>query len=74
LVLYGGKLLAVAGGYRVVDQAIVGGTVFPELVTQGSTWDVELVQEIGAAIALEASAMGIDLVCVPVKIRSTPLR
>jgi len=43
-----------------------GGTVFPELVTQGCTWDVDLVQEIGAAIAVEARAVGVDVAFAPV--------
>ena len=43
-----------------------GGTVFPELVTQGQTWNVDLVQEIGAAIAVEARAVGVDVAFSPV--------
>ena len=39
-----------------LHSAVIGGTVFPELVTQGATWDVELIEEIGAAIATEATA------------------
>ena len=45
---------------------MIGGTVFPELVTQGATWDVELIEEIGAAIAEEATACGIDTAFSPV--------
>jgi beta-glucosidase len=35
-------------------------------VTQGCTWDVDLVQEIGAAIAVEARAVGVDVAFSPV--------
>lgn len=38
---------------------MLGGTVFPELVTQGTSWDIELVEEIAAAIALETRAVGV---------------
>lgn len=51
---------------EALHSAVAGGTVFPELVTQGATWDVELIEQIGAAIADEASAIGIDLVFSPV--------
>ena len=35
-----------------------GGTIFPMGATQGSSWDVPLVGEVAAAIALEARAWG----------------
>ena len=37
---------------------VAGGTVFPELVTQGASWDVELIHNISAAVAKEARATG----------------
>jgi beta-glucosidase-like glycosyl hydrolase len=40
-------------GYR-------GGVVFPMPCGMGSTWDAPLVADIGAAIALEARAGGVD--------------
>ena len=43
-----------------------GGTVFPESVTLGATWDPQLVKEIGAAIAEEARAFGADVAFSPV--------
>jgi beta-glucosidase len=43
-----------------------GGTVFPELVTQGSTWDPELIGDIAAAVAAEARATGVDVAFSPV--------
>jgi beta-glucosidase-like glycosyl hydrolase len=46
--------------------ANAGGTVFPELATQGATWDVDLIEEIGAAIAREARGCGIDTALSPV--------
>ena len=51
---------------EALHSAIAGGTVFPELVTQGATWDVELIEEIGNAIAEEATACGIDTAYSPV--------
>jgi hypothetical protein len=36
------------------------GTIFPMPCGMGSTWDAPLVAEIGAAIALEARAGGVD--------------
>ena len=49
-----------------LHSATPGGTVFPELVTQGATWDPPLIGLIGAAIAKEASAVGIDTAFSPV--------
>ena len=37
-----------------------GGTIFPEPITQSLTWNSTLVKLIGAAIAAEASAIGVD--------------
>ena len=51
---------------EALHSATAGGTVFPELVTQGSTWDPALIEEIGAAIATEASACGINIAFSPV--------
>eukprot|EP00658_Telonema_sp_P-2_P002985 TRINITY_DN11096_c0_g1_i3.p1 TRINITY_DN11096_c0_g1~~TRINITY_DN11096_c0_g1_i3.p1 ORF type:complete len:226 (-),score=32.02 TRINITY_DN11096_c0_g1_i3:247-924(-) len=51
---------------EALHSGATGGTVFPELVTQGSSWDPELVTQIAAAIALEARATGTDVVFSPV--------
>eukprot|EP00759_Apiculatamorpha_spiralis_P003137 PhF_6_TR11529/c0_g1_i1/m.18475/K05349/bglX; beta-glucosidase len=37
-----------------------GGTVFPMGVTQGASWDVDLVKQVGQAIAIEARSWGGD--------------
>jgi beta-glucosidase-like glycosyl hydrolase len=39
-----------------------GGTIFPEPIGQGMSWNVSLVGKIAAAIAAEASAIGVDAV------------
>jgi hypothetical protein len=46
--------------------AVAGGTIFPELVTQGTSWDPELIEQIGEAIAREARAVGVDTAFSPV--------
>ena len=51
---------------EALHSAVAGGTVFPELVTQGSTWDTELVGLIGEAIGAEAAAVGVDTAFSPV--------
>ncbi len=43
-----------------------GATVFPQAVALGSTWNPELVQEVGAAIAEEASVIGVAQCLTPV--------
>ncbi len=43
-----------------------GATVFPQAIAMGSTWDPELVQQVGAAIAKEASAIGVAQCLSPV--------
>jgi len=43
-----------------------GGTIFPEPITQSMTWNRTLVMLIGAAIAAEASTIGVDTVFAPV--------
>jgi beta-glucosidase len=43
-----------------------GGTVFPELVTLGSSWNVTLASSIGQVIALAGRAIGADLLFAPV--------
>lgn len=36
-----------------------GATIFPQAIAQGATWNPELITAMGAAIAREASAMGV---------------
>ena len=43
-----------------------GGTIFPEPIGQGMSWNVSLVSKIAGAIAAEASAIGVDSVFAPV--------
>lgn len=51
---------------EALHSAVAGGTVFPELVTQGATWDAELIHEIGTAIAIECRAVGANVAFSPV--------
>ena len=43
-----------------------GGTIFPEPIGQGMSWNVALVSQIAAVTAAEASAIGVDSVFAPV--------
>ena len=43
-----------------------GGTIFPEPIGQGMSWNVSLVSKIAAVTAAEASAIGVDSVFAPV--------
>lgn len=43
-----------------------GATIFPQSIAQGSTWNPELIREMAAMIAVEASAVGIDQALSPV--------
>ncbi|MBB5136942.1 beta-glucosidase [Thermocatellispora tengchongensis] len=52
----------------------VPATCFPPAVTSGSTWDPALVHRIGAAMAWEAAALGVDVVLGPgINIKRSPL-
>jgi beta-glucosidase len=44
----------------------IGSTVFPMPVTTGCSWNTSLLERIGAAIALEARAAGIDQALGPI--------
>ncbi len=46
-------------------QLAYGATIFPQAIAQGSTWNAPLVEEMGAAIADEASASGVDQALSP---------
>ena len=62
-------LLQIAEGTHGVVAS--GATVFPEGLALGSTWDLELVEEVYAAIAREARATGVHLLCT---IMAEPIR
>nr|WP_130353286.1 glycoside hydrolase family 3 C-terminal domain-containing protein [Agromyces ramosus] len=54
--------------------ASVPATCFPPGVALGSSWDPALAREVGAAIAREARALGVDVVLGPgVNIKRSPL-
>ena len=67
------------GVRRVLDgqsaaQESEPSTCFPTAVSLASSWNVELVREVGAAIGDEALALGVDVVLGPgVNIKRTPL-
>lgn len=42
-----------------------GSTIFPQTIGQGSTWNPQLIYEMGCVIAAEATAMGIDQALSP---------
>lgn len=42
-----------------------GATIFPQAIAQGSTWNPELIKEMSAAVADEASAVGVDQALSP---------
>lgn len=52
----------------------VAATCFPPAATLASSWDEELVQEVGAAVGREARALGVDVVLGPgMNIKRHPL-
>ena len=52
----------------------VPATCFPPAVTLGSSWDTQLADRVGAALAREASVLGVDVVLGPgVNIKRNPL-
>ncbi|RYE37295.1 MAG: glycosyl hydrolase [Sphingobacteriaceae bacterium] len=46
-------------------QLAAGATVFPQAIAQGSTWNPELIKQMGAVIADEASSSGVDQALSP---------
>lgn len=42
-----------------------GATIFPQAIAQGSTWNPALIQQMGQAIAEEASSVGVDQALSP---------
>ena len=62
------------GGGTNIMQPAEPATCFPPAVTTASSWDVSLIEEIGAAIAEEAKALKISTVLGPgVNIKRSPL-
>lgn len=47
-------------------QLAFGATIFPQAIAQGSTWNPELIQKMGATIAQEASLSGVDQALSPI--------
>ena len=61
------------GGTNIMKESHPA-TCFPPAVTSASTWDTELLEEVGNAIALEAKALGVSTVLGPgVNIKRSPL-
>ncbi|RSS56752.1 glycoside hydrolase family 3 C-terminal domain-containing protein [Streptomyces sp. WAC01280] len=61
-------------GEAVMTRDSLPATCFPPAVTLGSSWDPELAHRVGAALAREASAYGVDVVLGPgVNIKRSPL-
>lgn len=46
-------------------QLAMGATIFPQAIAQGSTWNPALVERMASAVALEASASGVDQALSP---------
>ena len=46
-------------------QMALGATIFPQAVAQGSTWNPDLIREMSAAVAREATAAGVDQALSP---------
>ncbi len=46
-------------------QLAAGATIFPQTIAQGSTWNPALIEQMGAAIASEASTSGVDQALSP---------
>ncbi len=47
-------------------QLAFGATIFPQTIAQGSTWNPELIEKMGAVIAQEASLSGVDQALSPI--------
>tara|TARA_R110002049_G_scaffold45476_5_gene132675 strand:- start:743 stop:3097 length:2355 start_codon:yes stop_codon:yes gene_type:complete len=47
-------------------QLAFGATIFPQTIGQGSTWNPELIEKMGATIAEEASLSGVDQALSPI--------
>ncbi len=62
-----------SGGVNIMQKP-EPATCFPGAVTTGSSWDVDLIEEVGEAIAIEAQSLGVTTVLGPgVNIKRSPL-
>ncbi len=50
---------ALVAGEALHGVVVRGATIFPQALALGATWSTDIVRELGAAIAAEASALGI---------------
>ena len=55
----------VKGGDHLGVSGSTPATCFPTAATLGSTWDVDLIERVGAALGLEAAAQGVAVVLGP---------
>ena len=46
-------------------QLAAGATIFPQAISQGSSWNPALIEQMGSAIAYEASSSGVDQALSP---------
>ena len=68
-----GVRLAKGGGAEGVFNAIPA-TCFPTASALSSTWNEELIEEVGTAIAKECRSLGVDLILAPgINIKRSPL-
>jgi beta-glucosidase len=66
-IMEGSRLkIPVSFSQEALHSGAAGGTVFPESVTMGSTWDPALIEEMYSAVAAEARSIGVDLAFAPV--------
>jgi beta-glucosidase len=66
------KVRSAAGGFDIADNA--PSTAFPTSATLASTWNPDLAERMGAAIAAECRALGVDVLLAPgVNIKRSPL-
>jgi beta-glucosidase len=66
------KVRSTAGGFDIADNA--PSTAFPTSATLASTWNPGLAERMGAAIAAECRALGVDVLLAPgVNIKRSPL-
>lgn len=66
------KVRSAAGGFAIGENEV--STAFPPAVTLASTWNVDGARRVGAAIAKEARALGVDVVLGPgINIKRSPL-
>jgi len=66
------KVREAAGGFAIGENEV--STAFPPAVTLASTWNDDAARRVGAAVAKEARALGVDVVLGPgINIKRSPL-